>query len=118
MVCRQLEHTELSIHNEMLAAKSAFESKLVQDFAFSNSSKIFNYLHSLRRSCFSLLLLGMTRNLLLLTLKKPPSSIIIFTLYLLIVIFPYPSLVISQHHPLVWIMYLLMHQKYLWFLSL
>ena len=44
----QLEQVVLNVPEEIVSAKSAFETKLVHDFAFSSSSKTFKYLHCLR----------------------------------------------------------------------
>ena len=43
----RLEQAKQLLHEELMIAKSAYESKLVQELAFSNSSKIYKYLHSL-----------------------------------------------------------------------
>ena len=45
-----VQELELSLQMEMITAKSNFESKIVQDFAPTNSSMIYNYLQSVSKS--------------------------------------------------------------------
>lgn len=43
----RLQETKQHLHEELMSARTSYETKLVQEFAFSNSPKLFKYLHSL-----------------------------------------------------------------------
>ena len=47
---QHVQELELSLQVEMITDKNNFESKLVQDFAPTNSSKIYNHLHNVSKS--------------------------------------------------------------------
>ena len=47
----KLANAELNLQKDMSAAKAAFESSLVHNFANTNSSKIFKYISSITNSC-------------------------------------------------------------------
>ena len=47
----KLADAELSLQKDMIAAKAAFESSLIHNFATTNSNKIFKYISSVNKSC-------------------------------------------------------------------
>lgn len=48
----QVQTAEKDLQNNIQLAKASFEAKLVQDFAFSNNPKIFQYIRNITKSTF------------------------------------------------------------------
>ena len=90
----------LKVHEEIVSAKSVFKTKLVQDFAFSNSSKIFKYLHSLRRNLSFPSIIKQDFELATTNLEKAAILNRYFHLVFTSSRFPSPSqMMISPNHP-------------------